>query len=103
MSECLFRGTTPTLKFTLPIEVSTIEEAWITLAQNNREVLTKTLTECNASEKTITVTLTQEETLLLAFNAKTEIQIRVKTGDGKALASKIFSESTQRILKDGVI
>ncbi len=103
MSDCLFRGTTPTLKFTLPFEVSTIEDAWITLAQGGSEVLTKTLADCNASEKTLTVMLTQEETLKLTSANKTEIQLRVRTGDGKALASKVFTESTQRILKDGVI
>ncbi len=103
MSDCLFRGTTPTLKFTLPLEVSTLSDAWITLAQNGCEVITKKLADCNASGDTLTLTLTQDETLMLTGGARTEIQIRVKTGDGKALASEIFSESTHRILKDGVI
>ena len=59
--------------------------------------------KCTCAENVITVTLTQEETLLLNCDCKTEIQIRAKTVDGKALASKIFTVDTERILKDGEI
>lgn len=99
----MFRGTTPTLKFTLPFGADRLSCAWITLAQNKKDIIDKPITECACAENALTVTLTQEETLLLNSDCKTEIQIRVKTADGKALASKIFVVDTGRILKDGEI
>lgn len=99
----MFRGTTPTLKFTLPFDADRLSCAWITLAQNKKDIIDKPMTECACAENVITVTLTQEETLLLNCDYKTEIQIRAKTVDGKALASKIFTVDTERILKDGEI
>ena len=69
----MYRGTTPTLKFTLPFEAGTLAG------------------------------LTQEETLKLGVSDRTEIQLRVRLADGNALASQIFAVSTERILKDGVI
>ena len=47
--------------------------------------------------------LTQEETLKLKANSIAEIQIRVRTNSGEALASNIIQVSTERILKDGEI
>lgn len=99
----MFRGTTPTLEFSLPIETSTLSEAWITLAQCGQVVINKTLSDCEIGENTLDLTLTQDETLALSSEAQTEIQLRVKTSSGKAFASKIFTESTERILKDGVL
>ena len=99
----MFRGTTPTLKFTLPFAVDQLECAWVTLAQNKTVIIDKAMNECTCSDNAITVTLTQEETLKLDCNCRTEIQIRAKTVDGKALASRIFTVETERILKDGEI
>lgn len=99
----MIRGTTPTLEFTLPFEVSLLEDAYVTLAQKGVEILSKCLHECSCGENKLVVTLKQEETLLLCCNYKTEIQIRVKTADGMALASNIITVDTERILKDGVI
>lgn len=101
----MYRGTTPTLKFTLPFAASTLDEIWITLGQLGKEVLTKTKTSCTIDGKTVSVTLTQEDTLKLTAyrNEPTLIQIRIKTNDGTALASKVFTVPTENILKDGVI
>lgn len=99
----MIRGTTPTLKFTLPFNADRLVCAWITLAQNKKDIINKPMSDCSCGENIVTVTLTQEETLKLDCNCRTEIQIRVKTVDGKALASKIFTVDTERILKDGEI
>lgn len=99
----MIRGTTPKIEVVLPFDTDLLAEAWITLSQNKTEVLTKCLSECDCGERMLTVRLTQEETLRLACECRTEIQVRVRTKDGDALASNIFSDYTDRILKDGEI
>lgn len=99
----MIRGTTPTLEFTLPFNVSVIARAWVTLSQRNNVVLNKEFEECNCVDDKLTVKLTQEETLLLDCNCNTEIQIRIRTHEDESLASDIITVRTHRILKDGVI
>ena len=99
----MFRGTTPTLNFVLPFAADTVADGFISIAQNRRVVVDKPISDWVIEDNTIKVTLTQEETLSLGASNTTEIQIRVKLADGTALASKIFTVSTERILRDGVI
>ncbi len=99
----MIRGTTPTLEFELPFETSLLTEAWITFSQSGKTVLDKKLTDCACDDRMLSVRLTQEETLALDCGCLTEIQLRVKTLDGNALASDIIKVYTAQILKDGVI
>ena len=99
----MIRGTTRTVSFTLPFEADRLAEAWITLSQQGKVVLNKELRDCTREGKTISVLLTQDETLLLQEGSSTEIQLRVRTVEGNAMASRIPSVATGRILKDGVI
>lgn len=99
----MYRGTTPTLKFTLPFDTSTLDAVWVTIAQGGKVIINKEKADCDLKDKDITITLTQGETLKLTAENKAEIQLRVLTTDGLALASAIFREDTNRILKDGVI
>jgi len=99
----MIRGTTPTLTFELPMEVSDISEAWITMAQNGSTVLNKLLSDCTATGKNLSLNLSQQETLQLNDSLPTEIQLRVKLTGGNVLASKIIKTDTGRILKDGVM
>ena len=99
----MIRGTTPTLEFVLPFNTSVLDEAYVTLSQNEQIVLDKKLEDCKCEEKKLSVRLTQEETLLLDCDCKTEIQIRARTKAGDAVASNIITVNTNRILKDGVI
>ena len=99
----MIRGTTPTLEFIIPFDTSILDEAWVTLSQNGSVILNKQLGDCQCEERKLTVRLTQEETLKLDCDCKTEIQIRARTKEGEALASNIITVNTDRILKDGVI
>lgn len=99
----MIRGTTPTLMFTLPFPVSTLAEAYITFMQRKEIVLEKSLNECDKNEDSLSVTLTQEETLSLECHCELEIQLRVRTLQGEALASDIIKTNAGRILKEGVI
>lgn len=97
------RGTTPTLEFTIPFDTALLSEAWVTLSQNDVIIIDKQLKDCSCDAKKLTVDLTQDETLLLDCSCRTEIQLRVKLNDGKALASAVIVVDTERIIKDGVI
>ena len=99
----MIRGTTPTLEFTLPFETSEIAEAFVTLAQKDTVIIDKALSDCKCDARMLSVRLTQEETLKLTCDCKTDIQVRVRTKAGDALASNIIKVDTDKILKDGVI
>lgn len=99
----MIRGTTPTLEFTVPFDTKILAEAYVTLAQKKKVVLDKKLSDCQCSANTLTVRLSQEETLKLSCDCLVEIQIRARTVDGDAIASEIMVETPDRILKDGVI
>lgn len=101
----MIRGTTPMLEFTLPFDTSLIAEMYITITQNGVTMLEKNLSDCNCFGTLVSLALTQEDTLRLEQKPHTdgEMQIRVRTVAGEALASNIMSISVGRILKDGVI
>ena len=99
----MIRGTTPTLKYNLPFEVSSIDKLWIVFSQNEEERLFLDKSRCSLSGNTITVKLTQEETLSLLPNCIVNIQIRLLTNDGCALASKVMMGTVCDVSKGGVI
>lgn len=99
----MIRGTTPKLEFTLPFDTDEIAEAFVTLAQDDVVLVDKALTDCKCDERKLSVKLTQDDTLKLSCDCKTDIQIRIRTKAGDALASDITRVNTDRILKDGVI
>lgn len=103
----MVRGTTPTHTFIFPFSSSLIETLFITYKQvigNGKSIIIeKGLNDCETIDNKLIVKLTQEETLTLVHGVQTEIQVRVKTHDGEALASQIIRVSTEEILKDGVI
>lgn len=104
----MIRGTTPTHIFVLPEEMKDASFAalYITYQQRRKTVLEKTLDDVQRDGTTLTVRLTQAETLAFGRGYVTEpvyIQIRAKTVDGDALASDIIKISVEQILKDGEI
>ena len=99
----MYRGTTPTLVFTLPFDCSNITRLNIAFAQNEIVILEKTLEDCTVDGKTLSVTLTEEDTLLFDCHKRcVEIQLRVACSESR-LASKIIKTSVDRILKDGCL
>lgn len=99
----MYRGTTPTLSFKLPFDTSDLSAAWVTLAQDGRVIIDKPMSDCVLEGNVLAVTLTQEETLKLTAENRTEVQLRVKTTDGIAMASTIWRVEAEKILKDEVI
>lgn len=99
----MIRGTTPRLEFALPFDTEMIQEAYITFAHKRNVVFEKTLSECTCEGEKIVLKLTQKDTLALMSESVVEIQIRVLTTHGEALASNIMCAAVNRILKDGEI
>ena len=101
----MYRGTTPTLYLELDTELdlSNVTEMWVTFKSSTVEI-TKTLSEVvfDTETNTITVVLTQEETLQL-YKGDCDVQVRLKTGDDLAYATDIANVEIGRILKEGVI
>ena len=83
----MIRGTTPTHTFTLPFDSSLVEKAMVIYAQNNAEVFRKNLEDCFLEGNQLRCTLKQEETLKLTDGVSVEIQLRVLTKDGNAMAT----------------
>lgn len=96
-------GTTPTHIFILPIHTSVIENAVVTYAQNNIIVVEKGIDDCIMDANTISVQLSQEETLTFNYKENVKIQLRIKTTDGKAYASQIYVDSVRQCLSNEVI
>ena len=104
----MIRGTTPTLLFNLPFLSTVIKSAEITIKYIDdfkKILITKTLDkgECELGEKSIGTRLTQEETLQFPAPASVQVQLRILTTDGLALATEPETVSVKKLLADGVI
>lgn len=100
------RGTTPTHTFTLRLDPDVISRVQITYQQYRRIVLVRDTInpeDIKMEGNVAVVDLTQEETLLFDENAEVEIQVRVLAQNNKALASKIFTVRSVRILNEEVL
>ena len=99
------RGTTPTIVFHLPFNVSEIRNVEVYFAQNDELLVEKGKEECVLSGTTLAVTLTQEETLRFDSedNGKIEMQLRFVYNDGAVEATTIVKEKAKKRLKDGEI
>lgn len=98
------RGTTPTHTFDIsPIEASVLSKVKITYAQGNTVVLVKRTEDCTLEGNTIKLTLTQEETLKFDHKKLVEVQVRVLTAGGDALASYIHNVTVGRLLDEEVL
>ena len=113
----MYRGTTPTITINCDIDVSEFVTMWVTFrtqqlatyAPPKQVEVTKHLGDegVDATDKVVTVSLTQADTLLLGSlspdeDQQVEVQIRGRTEDGRAFASNIMTAPLSRILKDGV-
>lgn len=99
----MYRGTTPTNTFrTGDIDLSTADVVYITYKQRGKVVVEKTKTDCTFGENSVSVTLTQEDTLKFTEN-DVLIQIRARFAGGRAIASNIIETPAMAILKEGVI
>lgn len=99
------RGTTPTLECSL--DVSLVDADYYVTIEQGTVSITKTASDCTLSEdgKTISVTLSQEETLSLSSDDASglaSVQVRYKA-DGKVYATNIAHLRVDGVLMEEVI
>ena len=97
------RGTTPTHTFNTSVSLAAAEVIYITYQQRRQTVVEKTIDDITVAADTLTVELTQEETLLFDAKYPASIQIRARFIDGSAIASNIMTVPVDKILKGGAI
>ena len=98
----MYRGTTPTLTFRLPIDTGSITVLSIAVAQGRQVKIEKTLSDVHLDGNVISCTLTEDETLSLTAGASVEAKIQLRMGVGEQrMASQIFTVPVERILRDG--
>lgn len=97
------RGTTPTHTFTTDIDLSEADVIFVTYEQGDTIVIEKTIDDLTVTSESISVELTQEETLAFNESGSVKIQIRARFADGTAVASNIMKVSALAIIKEGVI
>lgn len=77
----VIKGTTPTIEYTFnTVQVSNIVVAILTFKKGDCVVVTKHLEDATAGEKTLSWTLTQEESLSLEGDARAMLNWRLADG-----------------------
>lgn len=104
----MYRVTTPTHTFTLPIQTSSCKEVQVTYKQNDNQLIfhyqNGTVPEgMTLNGSNVIIKLTQEQTK--AFNPKVSVlaQVRVLTSDDNAYASQIFSIKVNDVLSEEIL
>lgn len=98
------RGTTPSITFNLPFDTSTVKNCEVYFGQNDSLLFTKGIDDCVLSGTTLTVTLSQADTLMFDEDEKKmQMQIRFVFNNDTVDATDILKGSIGRILKDGEI
>ena len=102
----LIRGTTPTIVINVKddIDLSTITEIWVYISQQNKVKVDKKIEDVDIDDvtKTITLTLSQEDTLSLK-SGEALFQIRLLLQDDTALATTASEIEILEIYKGGII
>lgn len=99
----MYKGTTPTHMFNVPIDTSIIKEIKITYSQRDEEVLVKRTEDCTISEGLITTKLSQEDTFRFEGNMIVTIQMRILTLGGDALIAEPIMMAVGKCLDDEVL
>lgn len=86
----MIRGTTPKHTFTIPFETSEIKEVRIIYGQEDVQLFVKQTSDCVLEGKTITLRLTQEDTLKFNHEKLAQIQLRVLTNSGDVLSTEVM-------------
>lgn len=96
------RGTTPTHTFRVPIDLTSAAVLKVYYKQGYQVLVEKEKPDLVVTPSTITVQLTQEETLRFA-DGQIKMQIRARMPNGKAVKSKVKTTSADELLKNEVI
>ena len=97
----MIRGSTPTHTFRLKLDPELIHKVRVLYSQDDVLVLKKEDADCIKDGQTVTVKLTQEDTLTFK-EGKVEIQLRILTPTGDSIPSKIYTVHVSKLLENEV-
>lgn len=97
------RGTTPEHIFTIPIDAESVKVVKVTYAQGGVPIITKRTEDVTLEENQVKVKLTQEDTMALDSKMHCDIQVRIVTNEGEAMASTPIKRSVGVLLDDEVL
>lgn len=92
------QGTTPTHTFTFPFDVSIVKDLSIVYQQNGENIIKKKLSDCKVEEQSVSITLSQEETLMFNLESIVRVQVKVLTQGNDVLVSDIISRRAYECL-----
>ena len=103
----MYRVTTPTHTFKLPIDTSEFAEIQITYKQGNVSLIKHyqdgTLPSgMSLNEKYVVILLTQEETKQFKIGP-VKVQVRALTNSGRAFASQMFKVNADEVLNEEIL
>ena len=100
------QGTTPTIKMILPddIKVSTLNNAVFTIAQNGKDKINIHLSEMKvgSNDNSLTVTLSQRETLSMEKMFAAEIQLKIKIGTTVTASNIMYIQVSEILNKEEI-
>lgn len=104
----MYRATTPTHQFILPVDTSELKEIQITYKQGERTLVKHyqdgTLPDgMTLDGENVFIRLTQRETLLFKPGKSVKAQIRVLTDGNDALASQKFDIKLNDVLNEDIL
>lgn len=100
----MYRGTTPTLTFRLPIDTGSITVLSVAVAQAGQVKIEKALSDVHLDGNVVSCTLTEAETLSLTAGRGIDAKIQLRVGVGaQRMASQVFTVPVDRILRDGAL
>lgn len=100
----MYRGTTPTLTFRLPIDTGSITVLSLAVAQAGQCKIEKALSDVQLDGNVVSCTLTEAETLSLTAGRGIDAKIQLRVGvGGQRMASQVFEVPVERILRDGAL
>ena len=99
----MYRASTPKHYFKIPSDMDTVNNVWLSYAQNGKKVLRRDLSTMQNYEGDIWfVQLTQEETNLFDTGIA-DAQIRILFKDGTSFPSKTFKVRVNYVIDDEVM
>lgn len=98
----MYRASTPTHCFGIPIDAEAIQDIKLTYAQDGFPVLNKTMNDLTLEDGRWKITLTQEETNLFKGSFATA-QLRVLTKGGQCYPSEPMRLFVHDVLDDEVM
>lgn len=99
----MIRSTTPMHIFNIPFNASNIKRLRITYVQKKLTVVEKTEKDAKFDGNTITVVLTQQDTLKFDERRPVEVQIKVMLKNGQVAATSVGELEVGRALNEEVL